>query len=57
MQRVSIEQFTEIVSAMSITATQNSGFAVTHFGISPAGDKVIATSDMNGHCYLMMGPA
>ena len=57
MQQVSIEQFSEIVSAMSVTATQDSGFAITHFGISPAGDKVIATSHMNGHCYLMTGPA
>lgn len=57
MQQVSIEQFTETVSAMSITATQDSGFAITHFGISPEGDKVIATSGMFGHCYLMTGPA
>lgn len=57
MQQVSIEQFSEFVSRMSITATQDSGFAITHFGISSAGDKVIATSNMNGHCYLMTGPA
>lgn len=57
MQQVGIEQFSETVSEMTITSTHDSGFAVTHFGISPAGDKVIATSNMNGHCYLMTGPA
>jgi hypothetical protein len=57
MKEVTAEEFSDMVSTMSINDTKDSGFAVTHFGLSAAGEKVIAISDMNGHFYLMTGPA
>lgn len=57
MQQISIEKFSDIVSHMSIAHSHDSGFCVTHFGLTEAGEKAVAVSHMDGSCYLMTCPA
>jgi hypothetical protein len=57
MKQVTIEQWTEVVTDMSITHTQDHGFVIAHFGSGPTGEKVLAISHMDGACYLMTGHA